>query len=222
VAGGIGILGGTFDPIHLAHLRAAEEVRDAEGLDEMRLVPAASPPHKSGRPITAAAHRLRMVELAVAGVPGFRAWDVELRRTGPSFTVDTLRTLRDEVGPAVRCVFVLGRDAFADFGTWREPDVILSLADLVVVTRPPWPQTLNVADFPVAAQESLRYDPASECIRHASGRRVRLLPITPLDVSATALRARVAAHRSIRFLVPPAVEEYVGRHALYLEEDPAR
>jgi len=219
---GVGILGGTFDPIHLAHLRVAEEVREAEDLAEIRLVPAAVPPHKAGRAVTDAAHRLRMAQLAADGVPGFRVWDVELTRRGPSYSVDTLRTLRDELGADARVVFVLGRDAFADFATWREPEAILGLADLVVVTRPPWPETLRIADFPVAAQGALRYDPGSECIRHASGRRVRLLPITALDVSATALRARVAAGRSIRFLVPASVEDYIRRHRLYTEEDAAR
>jgi nicotinate-nucleotide adenylyltransferase len=222
VAHGVGIVGGTFDPIHVAHLRVAEEVREAEDLAEVRLVPAAVPPHKTGRAVTAAAHRLRMTELAAADVPGFRVWDVELGRQGPSYSVDTLRALRAELGPAARIVFVLGRDAFAEFATWREPEAILGLADLVVVTRPPWPEALRIEDFPVAAQGALRYDPASECIRHASGRRVRLLPVTALDVSATALRARVAAGRSIRFLVPASVEDYIRRHGLYTEEDTAR
>src|SRR5207244_7011489 len=109
---GIGIFGGTFDPIHLGHLRAAEEVREAEELDEMWLVPAAPPPHKEGERLAAAADRLRMVELAVAGVPGFRVSRLELDRPGAAYSVDTLRTLRGEVGAARRLVLVLSHDEF--------------------------------------------------------------------------------------------------------------
>jgi len=221
VPGGIGILGGTFDPVHLAHLRAAEEVLEAEGLDEMRLVPAAVPPHKERAGISHAGHRLRMTQLAVAGVPGFRVWDVELRRRGPSYSVDTLRTLRAEVGPALRIVFVVGRDAFAEFHTWREYEAIFGLCDLVVVTRPPWPETLVLEDVPVAARPAFRYEPPGGCLRHESGRAVSLQRITALDVSATAIRARVAARRSIRFLVLPAVEAYIAEHRLYRSEHPA-
>lgn len=215
VRGGIGLLGGTFNPIHLAHLRAAEEVRDTHGLDELRFVPAAVQPLKADEPVIAAGHRLRMVELAIADVPGFRAWDVELTRPGPSYTVDTLRTLRAEVGDAVRVIFALGRDAFAAFDRWREYLAIFALCDLVVMTRPPWPETLDIGDFPIAARESFHYDPQRECYRHASGHGVSLQRITALDISATNIRAAIAAQHSIRFLVPPAVEQYIAAEHLY-------
>lgn len=219
---GIGILGGTFDPIHLAHLRAAEELREACALDEVRLVPAAIPPHKQTIPLAAAAQRLRMVELATAGAPGLRPWSIELERTGPSYSVDTVRALRAEVGPATRIVFALGRDAFADFHTWHEPEGIVALADVAVLTRPPWPETLVLDDLPVATRGALCYDFTSESFRHASGHEVKLLRITGLDISATAIRARVAAGRSIRFLVPAAVEDHIARHRLYRAEGDAR
>ena len=215
--GGIGILGGTFDPIHLAHLRVAEEVREAQQLDEMRLVPSAVPPHKGRAGLSDAADRLRMVDLAIAGVPGFRSWAVELERSGPSYSVDTLRALRAEVGPARRIVFAVGFDAFVEFATWREYQAICGLVDLVVMTRPPWPSTLSIAEFPVAAREAFRYDPASDSFRHESGHGLSLQHVTPLDISATAIRERVATGRSIRFLVPAAVEEYVTARGLYRE-----
>src|SRR5262249_21761686 len=123
--GGVGLLGGTFNPIHLGHLRAAEEVRESERLDEIRFVPAALPPHKECAGSAEPAHRLRMVELAVEGCPGLQPWDVELGRSGPSYTIDTVRALRAEVGPDVRIAFILGRDAFDDFHTWRDPEGIL-------------------------------------------------------------------------------------------------
>ena len=190
-------------------------MRQAEGLDEIRFVPASVPPHKEAEGVTLAKHRLRMVELAVAGCPGFRSWDVELERTGPSYSVDTVRALRAEVGPAVRIALILGRDAFDEFHTWRDPETILSLCDLVVVTRPPWSSSLSLDDLRVAGREAFRYDATSGTIRHASGRGVSLQRITALDISATAIRALVTTRRSIRFLVPSAVEEYIAAAGLY-------
>jgi len=219
MSGGVAIFGGTFDPIHFAHLRAAEEVREALGLDEVRLVPAAAPPHKTRRPMAPAADRVRMVELAVADVPGLRVWDVEIGRPGLSYSIDTVRALRAEVGTARRIVFALGRDAFADFHTWREPEGILALADVVILTRPPGTSALTLDDFPVATRGGLCYDSISGSFRHASGHEVRLLPITSLDISAADIRTRVARGLSIRFLVPTAVERYIATHGLYRAED---
>jgi nicotinate-nucleotide adenylyltransferase len=208
--------------VHLGHLRAAEEVREGAGLDEMRFVPAAVPPHKEADGIAPAADRLRMVELAIAGNAAFRAWDVELLRTGPSYSVDTVRALRDEVGPAVRIAFVLGRDAFDEFHTWKDPETILTLCDLIVMTRPPWSRTLAPDDLRIATREPIRYDPGSGTFHHASGRAVRVQPITALDISATAIRSLVSAGRSIRYLVPPAVEDHILQQRLYRRADGAR
>jgi nicotinate-nucleotide adenylyltransferase len=219
--GGIGILGGTFNPVHVAHLRVAEEVREAERLDEMWLVPSAVPPHKGTADVAPAAHRLRMVELAVADVPGFRASSMEIERAGASYSIDTLRAVRAQVGDAVRVVFVIGYDAFRDFGTWKEHASIFGLCDVVVVTRPPWPETLAIPDLPVAAREAFWYDPASESFRHSSGHVLTLQRITALDVSAAAIRARLAAGRSVRFLIPRPVEAYIAEHGLY-RGDPSR
>ena len=201
--------------MHLGHLRAAEEVREATRLEEIRFVPAAAPPHKEAAGIAPAAHRRRMIELAVAECPAFRTWDVELGRAGPSYSVDTIRTLRDEIGPDARIALILGRDAFDEFHTWKDPEVILTLCDLVVMTRPPWSATLAPGDLHVATRQPVRYDAPSGTIRHASGREVSLQRITALDISATAIRALVAAGRSIRFLVPPAIESYIDAHGLY-------
>ena len=194
-------------------------MREAEGLAEVRFVPSAVPPHKEGDGIAPAADRLRMVELAVEGSSQLRAWDVEIGRTGPSYSVDTVRALRAELGPDARIVFIMGRDAFDEFHTWREPETILSLCDLVVTTRPPWSGNLSLDDLRVARPEAFRYDARSGTIRHASGRGVSLQRITALDISATAIRALVSARRSIRFLVPPAVEAYIDAHGLYRTED---
>jgi nicotinate-nucleotide adenylyltransferase len=214
-AGGIGIVGGTFDPVHLAHLRVAEEVREAQRLDEVRLVPSAVPPHKRRGDVAPAADRLRMVEAAVAGHAGLRVWGIELERPGPSYTIDTLRTLRAELGEEVRVVFALGWDAFAEINTWKEYAAIFGVCDVVVVTRPGQPTALAAGDFPVAARKSLRYDRGSAGFRHVSGHRVTLQHVTALDISATDIRARVRAGRSIRFLVPDPVRIYIHAHGLY-------
>ena len=219
--GGIGVFGGTFNPIHLGHLRAAEEVRERVGLDEIRLVPAAVPPHKDEGALASARDRLRMVELAIAGVAGFRASACELERPGPSYSVDTLRAFRREIG-ARRLVFILGFDAFQELHTWKDYAEIFAVSDVVVVTRPPCPAKLSLTQFPLAAREAFRYDPVSESFPHASGHVLTFQRITALDISAATIRAHVAARRSIRFLVPPAVEAYIIERALYRQGDAQR
>jgi nicotinate-nucleotide adenylyltransferase len=219
---GIGILGGTFDPVHLGHLRAAEEVREAEALDEVRFIPAAIPPHKQARTLVAAAHRRRMLELALAGVPGFSVSGIELERPGPSYSVDTLRALRADLGHDARIVFVVGRDAFADFDSWKEHATIFALCDVVVVTRPPALAPLAREEIPLAAREAFWYESSSGVFRHRSGHVLKLQSITALDISAASIRARLSTGRSVRFLVPPAVEQYIAAHGLYRQEDASR
>ena len=220
--GGVGIFGGSFNPIHLGHLRAAEEVREAQRLDEVRLVPAALPPHKDPAALASAADRVRMAELAVADVPSFRVSRLELERPGPSFTIDTLRAVAAELGAQARIVLVLGSDTFHELHTWKEHAAIFGLCDVVVVTRPPAPARLTRDEIPVAARETFWYVPDSEAFRHQSGHVLSLQRIAGLDISAAAIRARVAAGRSIRFLVPPAVEGYIAEHGLYRQEDGSR
>jgi len=222
VARSIGILGGTFNPIHLGHLRAAEEVREEQRLDEIWLVPAALPPHKEPTALVPAAHRLRMVELAVRGVPGFRVSPLELERSGPSYTIDTLQAVREQVGSETRLVFALGSDAFAELHTWKRYREIFQMCDVVVVTRPPMPASLDPEQIPLAARGAFWYDSSSESFRHESGHVLSLQRITGLDISAESIRARVAAHRSIRFLVPSDVESYIVEHGLYGAEGARR
>lgn len=219
--GGIGILGGTFNPIHFGHLRAAEELREQLGLDQVRLIPSAIPPHKEAPNMAPAPDRLRMVELALMDAPGCAASNIEINRPGPSYSVETLRTLRAELGPDYRLVFLIGFDAFREFASWKEYAAIFALCDVAVMTRPPWPDRLALKDLPIATREAFRYDKSSESFCHSSGRRVQLARITALDISATAIRSAVAAGRSIRFLVPPAVADYIATHRLY-RRDTAR
>jgi len=205
----VGILGGTFDPVHYGHLVIAEEVREALALDRVLFVPAAIPPHKLGLSITAAQDRAAMVELAVAGNAAFRVSRVELEREGPSYTADTLAALADDAARqkvARELYFILSTEALAALPTWHDPARILSLCNLAVVPRPGTP-------MPSAPELEERFGAAAG----------RIFPVqtVPLAHSASAVRARVAAGQSIRYLVPPAVEQYIRDHRLYRSDNPA-
>jgi len=205
VAGSLGILGGTFDPIHHGHLVIAEEVREALGLERVLIVPAATPPHKPGRPVTAAEHRLAMAELAIAGNPAFAVSRMELDRGGRSFTVDTLEALRAERGPGAEDPwFILSSEALAELRSWRRPDRILELCRLAVVPRAGYD--------PLGAAWVAAAFPGREA-------RVRFLPGPLLPISGSVVRRRAAAGRSVRYLVPDAVARYIAEHRLY--DDPA-
>jgi nicotinate-nucleotide adenylyltransferase len=199
----LGVFGGTFDPIHLAHLAVAEAARDAVGLEQVLFIPAGEPPHKAGRSITAAEHRLAMVRAAIAGNPAFVASRMELDRGGPSYTVDTLRDLRasrSAAGHGDRLALILSAEAFVELPTWRDPEGVLALATLVVAPRDGYPEAAPdflERRFPGVAGEVVFLD----------GPRLRL--------SASELRTRAAAGRSLRYLVPDAVATYIGDHALY-------
>jgi nicotinate-nucleotide adenylyltransferase len=203
VTGRVGVLGGTFDPVHLGHLAVAEDAREALGLERVLLMPAGQPPHKPSRRIASAADRLAMLELAVGGHPGFEVSSIELDRPGPSFTVDTLGALDAAARAAGRepdLWFVLSSEAFLALPTWREPERILELSRLAVAPR-----------------EGHALPPTDWVEGRFPGRgdRIRILDGPYLCVSATEIRARVAAGRSISYLVPDAVAAYIGDHDLY-------
>lgn len=221
----VGIYGGTFNPIHLGHLRAAEEVAEALGLERVLFVPSGEPPHKrAGRdgdgeldPIAASALRLEWVRAAVAGNPRFEVSTVEIERPGPSYLVETLLRLRESLAPARR-VFILGRDAFQEMGGWREPERLLTLADFAVTTRPPIEPTTDRLDLWLPACARSDFEVASDgrsAVHREAGTRIHLVPITAVDISATDIRARVRAGRSIRYLVPDAVREAIERSGIY-------
>jgi len=210
----VGVFGGTFNPIHLGHLRSAEELAEDLDLDEVLFIPSARPPHKPATQLAPARHRLAMVRLAVARNPRFRASAIEVERGGRSFSVDTLRSLQRRLGPDAALYFFLGLDAFRDLGTWRSFAEIFGLADLVVTSRPPEVLPPVVEALPVAVQPHFCYRPRRGWI-HRSGHKILFRSVTPLDISASDIRARLSRGRSIRYLVPPAVETYLDRHRLY-------
>ena len=208
IEGSIGILGGTFDPIHHGHLAIAEEARETLGLERVLLVPAAHPPHKPGLPISAAEHRLAMAELAVAGNPSLAVSPIEIERGGPSYTVDTLAALRPDGAGSAHLWFILSSEALAGFAAWREPDRILELARLAVMPR----------GGSAGAGEGERVDSAWVAARFPGREdRVRFLAGPLLPISGSVVRRRVAAGRSIRYLVPDPVARYIADHALYAE-----
>jgi nicotinate-nucleotide adenylyltransferase len=202
VPGSVGIFGGTFDPIHVAHLALAQDAAESLGLERVLFVPAGSPPHKPGVTVTPGTHRLAMVQLAITGNERFEASRIELDRDGPSYTVDTLTALaadaaRDEVSDLT---LILSADAFLGLPDWREPRRVLELARLAVAPRDGYPEAGPVflaVHFPDVAHRVVFLD----------GPRIRL--------SASALRDRAAAGRSLRYLVPDAVAAYIGDHDLY-------
>lgn len=207
----IGILGGTFDPIHHGHLRPALEVWDGLGMDEMRLIPLREPPHRD-QPSVEPKHRLRMVALAVANQRGFLVDDRELRREGPSYTLDTLRSLQTERRDSDRFCVLLGADAFTEFLDWHEPLEIMRLAHIIVMQRPE-----TAIPHTPALQTLLRTHRTHEPnrLKDMPSGGILFFPVTPLAISATAIRALIAQGKSPRYLLPDAVLAYIEREGLY-------
>lgn len=210
----VGIFGGTFNPIHLAHLRSAEEVREAQGFDRILFIPSATPPHKHGGGLADAQHRLAMVKLAVAGNPYFRASTVEIDRGGRSYMVDTLRLLRART-PSARFALIIGMDAFREIGTWKDYAGIFALCDLVVTSRPGFAIPPLRTALPVAVRNEFWYRPRQTTLEHSTGNQITLQRISDLDISASSIRQRLGSGLSIRYLVPPSVERYIAQHQLY-------
>jgi nicotinate-nucleotide adenylyltransferase len=207
--GSVGILGGTFDPIHIGHLAIAEEVRGALGLERVLFVPSRVPVHKPGRAVSPAEDRVAMVGLAIAANPAFALSRAEVDRASPSYAVDTLEFMADEAraaGHEPDLTFILSTEAYAALPTWHRPERILELCRMAVVPRPGAP--------PADPREIARRLPGAE-------RRTVLVDGPLLDISSSQVRARVAAGRSIRYLVPDAVIAYIGDHDLYASPSPA-
>ena len=190
----IGIFGGTFDPPHLAHLIAAEMAVEAFALDKLFFIPANIPPHKTKEQVTDGMHRLAMTEIAAQGNDKFEVSRVEIDRPGPSYTVDTLREIQKQRSPEKIFLFI-GLDQMAVFHTWHKWEQILESAEMVVMIRP-WQKFDEI--------DSSLID------------RVKILLMPLLDISSTDIRARVRAGKSIRYLVPDEVREYIAEHKLYL------
>lgn len=198
----IGIYGGTFDPIHVAHLVLAEQCREQCHLDEVWFVPAASPPHKQNSVISSAKTRAEMIEFAISGNPQFKLSRIELDRSGPSYTVTTLEQLRAE-DPTRELFLLIGADSVRDLPTWREPQRILELATVVAVNR---------GRDPIA---NAQLGQVIQKLGFVAASRIEWVQMPGMEISATEIRERIAAGRSIRYLVPRAVEAYLKQNHLY-------
>jgi nicotinate-nucleotide adenylyltransferase len=214
----IGILGGTFNPIHYAHLRLAEELADALSLHSVRIIPASIPPHRDV-PRVSPHDRLEMVKLACAENARLVVDDRECRRFGPSYTVDTLRELRDELGTQQPLCLLMGVDAFAALMTWSRWEQLFDLAHVAIAQRPGFVLDAAALATPLAQQlETRRTEQMSELHMRPAGLLV-LCTITALDISGTAIRTSIAQGRSPRYLLPDSVLDYIRQHHLYKDLD---
>lgn len=195
----IGLIGGTFDPIHTGHLIIAEEAVNALELDQVVFAPAGQPPHKPADGISDPEHRSKMVQLAIADNEQFTVSRVDLDRAGPCYTVDTIRLVQSAWGPSTEVCFLIGGDSLRDLPTWHQPERLLHMCQLVAVPRPGYQPDLEALDvlLPGASQQ------------------ITILDAPTLDISSTEIRARIREGRSIRYLVPRSVERYIGQHGLY-------
>lgn len=198
----IGILGGTFDPVHYGHLLMAEICREELQLDEVRFLPAGNPPHKPDRRISDAHARADMLQLAVSGYPEYTVDRREIRREGPSYTVDTLTEFRAQL-PDAELFFLMGADSLHDFLTWKDPEKISELATIVAVNRPGW-------DLPSV-------DSVKELVGEKIATNVTLVQMPGADLSASELRRRISSGLGLRFMTPRAVEAYLVQHSIYAD-----
>ena len=208
----LGVLGGTFDPVHLGHLAVGRAAAAALALDDVRLVPSRVPPHRSVGPRASSYHRFAMAALAALGEPGWTVSDMELRRDGPSYSFETLTALAAEGWAAAQIFFLIGADAFADIATWSRYPAVLDLANFVVVTRPGTTHDDVRARVPALAPRMV----AAADVGARTTPGIVLLSATTPDVSSTDIRARVARGASLTGLVTEPVEQYIRRHGLYV------
>jgi nicotinate-nucleotide adenylyltransferase len=211
----IGILGGTFNPIHNAHLRVAETTRDRLSLDRILFIPAATPPHKPLDGEISYEHRRNMVALAIADNPRFAVSDMEQQRGGTSYTVETLRELR-RASPGDEFFFIIGSDSFQEISSWYSVAALFSTANIVVVERPEAVISDLTAPLPVAIRAEFCYLHTEMRLTHRSGFSVFYLPDTPLAISSSAVRQMVREGRSIRYLVPEGVSRYIYEKGIFI------
>jgi nicotinate-nucleotide adenylyltransferase len=210
----LGILGGTFDPIHYGHLRLAEEVGETLNLEHIYLIPAAQPPHKGQRSVSAFEHRLEMTRIASAESPLLKVLDIEARREGFSYSIETLKILHSMYPPDLDLHFVLGMDAFLEIETWKDFRDLFTYAHFVVIQRPGFPPDILSTFLPTLGVNFEKMNTANR-FAAPSGYEVIPMEATLMDISSTKIREKVARGKSIRFLVPEAVRSYIKNNNLY-------
>jgi nicotinate-nucleotide adenylyltransferase len=211
----IGIFGGTFNPIHLGHLRAAEEIREQFDLGRVIFIAAAVPPHKEVVDAIPGEHRMEMVRLAISNNPHFSLSDIEVKRPGKSYSIATIKFLRQQYGSDSEMFFILGMDAFLEIGTWKSFQELFSLCHFIVMTRPGFDKPFSANILHPEIADAFVYDEGGDCFVHRNGYSIYLQGVTFLDISSTRIREQVSKGRSVRYLLPPEVERYIRRHRFY-------
>ena len=211
----MGLIGGTFDPVHYGHLDAADAARLALGLDQVTFIPSHVPPHRPAQPRASVFHRFALLALALAGRSGYGASDMELTRQGPSFTVDTLRDLQRRGWSPTQLFFIIGADAFAEIATWHKYPDVLDAAQFVVMARPG--SHLDSSQWAPELRRRVRQAGASG--EHDERVAIHVVDARTRDISSSQVRARIAGGESIADLVPAAVADYIAAHHLYERVD---
>jgi nicotinate-nucleotide adenylyltransferase len=212
----IGLMGGSFNPVHNAHLRIAGEAQELCQLDKVIFIPAADPPHKPLAGDVSFEHRSKMVSLAIADRPNFEMSTIEAERGGKSYSIDTIRTFREQF-PMDELFFIIGGDSFKEIGLWHRYEAIFRACSLIVVERPGCEIMDPPGSLPVAVKREFRYDGESRRLVHDSGYSVSFVQGTPQDISSTIIRRLVAVGSSITQLVPPSVAAYISQQRIYFE-----
>jgi nicotinate-nucleotide adenylyltransferase len=211
----LGILGGTFNPIHSGHLRVAEEIGEELGLTKVYIIPSGMPPHKEPYPLADFPHRLEMALLASKISPLLEVWDIEGKRPGFSYSIETLKVFHSYFGSSLELFFIIGMDAFIEIKTWKEYQNLFNFASFVVINRPGYNKD-KFSQFLDSLNVGLTWDEKRKCFCHPSGNVLLKKDTTLMDISATRIREMVAKKKSIHFLVPEVVREYIEKVGLYL------
>lgn len=217
----LGILGGTFNPIHLGHLRVAEEVGGKLDLESVYLIPSSIPPHKITHQVADFSHRLEMVRLASKISPVLKVWDIEGQRPGPSYSIKTLRLFHSHFGPNLELFFIIGTDAFLWIKTWKEYKDLFRYASFVVINRQELKKD-ELFSFIESLDAGLVWNNKKKCFCHPMGTDLFSMNTTIMDISASRIRQMVARDESIRFIVPEIVRKYIKKKGLYLINEPTR
>lgn len=212
-----GLFGGTFNPVHYGHLRSAEDVREGMALDRIIFIPSASPPHKDPSRILPSGHRLRMTKIAIRDNPAFECSDVECRRSGRSYSIETIQFFQERSGLDGAFFFIMGIDAFLDIQTWRDYREIFSLCNFVITTRPGYIRRPIDEILPIEVVRDFCYDKNKDRYLHSGGYSLTFQEITFNDLSATKIRERVRAGESINQMTPRGVIRYIEKNRLFRE-----
>lgn len=211
----LGIIGGTFNPIHRGHIQAAVEVRRIMNLDRVMFIPAALPPHKDHAPLEDFSHRLEMVKAAISGRTGLEVSDMEGKRAGPSFTVDSLAYLHQQYGPGLELFFILGFEAFLDLPTWKDYEKLFNLTNFVVINRPRLEDHQIIKLLKANVALGFSWDKNNRLIKFENGYSIYLCQTPLLDISSTEIRQLLASGQSPEKHLPEKVFRYILEHRLY-------